>query len=144
MKRRTAISAGILLLVCGAALASAQDINKKAIPRGAKVYVAAMPDGFDDHLKAAIQKKGVPVEVVADREQAQFEITGVSETQKAGKAKKILMLDWRSTESASITVASLETSEVVFAYSVHLQSSQRGKRSSAESCAKHLKKAIAK
>jgi len=109
------------------------------IPKGAKVFVAPMPDGFDNYLKAAIDKKKVPVVVVTDKSTAQYQITGASETQKAGVAKKVLAWDWRSTEEASIQVANLESGEVVFAYAVHLQSSNHGKQSSAEACAKHLK-----
>ena len=112
------------------------------IPSGAKVFIAPMPNGFDTYLKAAIEKKKVPVVVVADKSTAQFEITGASETQKAGAAKIILMGDWRSTEDASIQVANLASGEVVFAYSVHEQSSNRGRQSAAESCARHLKEKI--
>lgn len=108
------------------------------IPNGAKVFIAPMPNGFDDYLRAAIEKKKVPVVVVADKSTAQFEITGASQSQKAGAAKIILMGDWHSTEDASIQVANLASGEVVFAYSVHEQSSNRGRQSAAESCAKHL------
>jgi hypothetical protein len=112
------------------------------IPKGAKVFVAPMLDGFDTFLKAALVKKKVPVEIVPDRAQAEYEITGVSESKEAGTAKKVLFLDWRSTEQASIKAANLKTGEVAFAYSVHKQSSNHGKQSSAEACAKHLKKEI--
>jgi hypothetical protein len=103
-----------------------------------------MPNRFDSYLKAAIEKKKVPIMLVADKSSAQFEITGASESQKAGAAKIILMGDWHSTEDASVQVANLATGEVVFAYSVHEQSSNRGRQSAAESCAKHLKERIGK
>ena len=93
-------------------------------------------------LKSAIVKKKVPVQIVESREQADFEITAVASSQKAGTAKKVLFLDWRSTEEASIRVTNLKTSEVAFSYSVHKQSSAHGKQSSAEACAKHLKEKI--
>jgi hypothetical protein len=112
------------------------------IPSGAKVFIAPMPNGFDTYLKAAIEKKKLPVVVVADKSTAQFEIAGTSESQKAGAAKIILMGNWHSTEDASIQVANLASGEVVFAYSVHEQSSNRGRQSAAESCAKHLKEKI--
>jgi hypothetical protein len=101
-----------------------------------------MPDGFDGFLKAAIEKKKVPLAIVEDKAQAQFEMTGHSDTQKAGAAKKVLMLNWHSDEQASIQVASVESGEVVFAYSVHKKSSAHGKQSTAEACAKHLKKMV--
>jgi hypothetical protein len=101
-----------------------------------------MPDGFDEYLKAAIEKKKVPVEIVTDKDQADFQITGQAETQKASTAKKVIMWDWRSNEQASIQTSNLKTGEVAFAYSVNQVSSAHGKKSSAEACAKHLKEKI--
>lgn len=112
------------------------------IPSGAKVFIAPMPNGFETYLKAAIEKKKVPVVVVDDKSAAQFQISGASQSQKAGAAKIILMGNWHSTEDASIQIANLATGEVVFAYSVHEQSSTHGRQSAAESCAKHLKEKI--
>jgi hypothetical protein len=115
----------------------------KVLPSGAKVYIAPMDDKFDEFLKNAIKTKDVPLTVVAEKAQAQFEITGHSETQKASTAKKVIMWDWRSNEQASIQVANLESGLVIFAYSVNKVSSTHGKKSSAEACAKHLKEKIA-
>lgn len=130
----------ILALLCALVLsATALHAQNKPIPAGSKVFVAPMPDGFDTYLKEALAAKKVPLVVVPSREEAEYEITGVSETQKAGAAKKIVMWDWHSNEQASIRVADLRTSEVVFAYSVNKKSSAHGKRSTAEACAKHLK-----
>jgi hypothetical protein len=101
-----------------------------------------MPDSFDDYLKTAIAAKKVPLTIVSDKSAAQYELTGHSDTEKAGTAKKLIMLDWRSNEQASIKVADLGSGEVVFAYSVSKKSSARGKQSTAEACAKHLKRHI--
>src|SRR5437868_6443677 len=79
----------------------AQENTDKVIPSGAKLYVASMENGFDEYLKAAIAAKKVPVVVVDDRGSADFEISGHSETQKAGTAKKVIRWDWRSNEQAS-------------------------------------------
>jgi len=135
----------LLLSFCAAMICSAygQQTASAAIPEGSKIFIAAMDDGFHEHLKAAIQDKKVPVTIVEDKSQAEFEIQGHSESQKAGKAKKIIMLDWHSNEQASIQIANLKTGEVVFAYSVNKKSSSHGKRSTAEACAKHIKKKIA-
>ena len=95
--------------------------------------------GYETYLKAALSKKKVPLTVIEDRDKADYEITGASESQKAGAAKKVIMLDWRSTEEASIKVTNIKSNVVVFAYSVHKPSSAHGKQSSAEACAKHLK-----
>jgi hypothetical protein len=122
--------------------AQAQQSGTRTIPSGAKVYVAPMPDKFDEYLKTAIAAKKVPVAIVSDRSAAQYELTGHSETEKAGTAKKVIMLNWHSNEQASIKVADLASGEVVFAYSVSKKSSAHGKQSTAEACAKHLKRQI--
>jgi N-acetylmuramoyl-L-alanine amidase len=111
------------------------------IPAGAKVFVAPM-NGFETYLKAALDKKRVPVTVVENRDKADFEISGSSESQKASTAKKVIMLNWHSNEQASIKVTDIKSGVVVFAYSAYKASSAHGKQSSAEACAKHLKEKI--
>jgi hypothetical protein len=127
----------LLAILAGSAAWSAP----KAIPQGAKVFIAPM-DGYETYIKAALQKKKLPLVIVEQRDQADFEITGSAESQKAGTAKKVIMLDWHSTEQASIRITDLKSSEVIFAYSVHKASSAHGKQSSAEACAKHVRDAI--
>jgi hypothetical protein len=126
----------------GAAAGSKPAEESLIIPKGAKVFIASMPDNFNDFIKTAIEKKQVPVTVVENRDQADFEITGFSETQKAGAAKKIIMGSWHSRESASIKVANLKSGVIAFAYSYNTDNSARGKKSSSEACAKHLKEKI--
>jgi uncharacterized secreted protein with C-terminal beta-propeller domain len=141
MKSRVFIALILLFALFAFQYASSQEASK-VIPPNSKVFVASMPDGFDEFLKAAIEKKKVPLQIVAEKDQADFQITGQSETQKASTAKKVIMWDWRSNEQASIQIVNLKTSEVVFAYSVNKVSSAHGKKSSAEACAKHLKEKI--
>jgi len=112
--------------------------SKQKIPAGSKVFVAPM-DGFETYLKDAMVKKKIPLEIVEQRDKADYEITGVSESKKAGAAKIIIMGSIHSREEASIKVANLKTGELIYAYSVHKENSARGKQSSAEACAKHLK-----
>jgi hypothetical protein len=133
---------GLLSLALSVPTALGQTAANKVIPPGAKVYIAPMPDGFDEFLKSAIAAKKVPVEIVTEKEKAEFQITGQSDTQKASTAKKAIMWDWRSNEQASIQVSNLASGEVAFAYSVNKVSSAHGKKSSAEACAKHLKEKI--
>jgi histidyl-tRNA synthetase len=136
------IVAGVLLLALLTFPQASGQVANKVIPPNAKVFVAPMPDGFDEYLKAAIEKKKVPIEIVTDKDKADFQIIGQAETQKASTAKKVILWDWRSNEQASIQITNLTTSEVVFAYSVNKVSSAHGKKSSAEACAKHLKEKI--
>ena len=108
------------------------------IPAGSKVFVASM-GGFETPLRKAIAEKKVPIEIVEQREQAEYEITGTSESRKASTAKKVIMGSWHSDEEASIKVSNVKTGEMVYAYAVRKGSSYRGKQSAAEACAKHLK-----
>ncbi|HUJ95749.1 MAG TPA: hypothetical protein VLW84_10830 [Terriglobales bacterium] len=138
----------IVVLVGGAVLVGAGDTKSTAasgkLPKGAKVFIAPMADGFDTYLREAMTTKKVPLEIAGSRDQADYEITGTSESQKASTAKKVILGNWHSREEASITVSNIKSSEVVWAYSVHEEASTHGKRSSAEACAKHLKDAIEK
>jgi hypothetical protein len=142
MMNKLMLAAILVFALSQTPMAWAQSSSGKTIPRHSKVVLAAMPNGFEEYLKAAIESKKVPIELVTDKQNADFEITGTSETQKASTAKKVIMWDWRSNEQASIQVTNLKTSEVVFAYSVNKISSAHGKKSSAEACAKHLKEKI--
>ena len=143
--RRNVASIIGLLIAAFVSCALAGDKNSppsQKIPKGSKVFVVPIEGGYDTYLKDAIAKKKVPVEIVASRDQADYEITGTSESQKASTAKKVILGNWHSREEASITVSNIKSSEVVWAYSVHEEASTHGKRSSAEACAKHLKDAI--
>jgi hypothetical protein len=117
--------------------------DDKLIPKGAKVYIAPM-EGFETYLSAAIMKKEVPVSIVASKDLADFEITGTSETQKAGWAKTLLTGNGRADERGSITVTNIKSGMVIYAYAADKGSAVRGKQSVAESCAKHLKERIEK
>lgn len=116
-------------------------LSNKKIPANSKVFVAPM-GGFEEDLKAAILSKKVPVVLVTDKDQADYEIAGTSDSEKASTAKKVVMWNWHSNEQASITVTEHKSGEVIFAYSVNKKSSAHGKRSTAEACAKHLKEQI--
>lgn len=113
-----------------------------SIPSGSKVFLVPMDNGFNYELRAAVAKKNVPIAIVDQKEGADFEISATSDTQKAGVAKILLMGSWHSREEASMRVTNLKSGVVVFAYSYHNDNSAHGKRSAAESCAKHLKEKI--
>jgi hypothetical protein len=132
MKKACYVFMVCLLVACSGLAADS------TIPKNAKVFLAPM-DGFENDLRTAIVKKHVPVQIVDKREDAEYEVAGTSESQKASTAKKVLMWDWHSNEQASFRVTNLKTSEVVYSYSVNKPSSAHGKRSTAEACAKHLK-----
>lgn len=114
-------------------------LEDRKVPAGSKIYVAPMQGGFDTYVVAGLQQKKVPVVVVVDRDKADYEITGVADSEKAGWAKMLFAGTTASRETASIKVVNLKTGAVVFAYSVHKGSSARGRQSAGEACAKHLK-----
>ena len=137
MKRLSAVMGAVLMLTTVALAVEAQ------IPAGSKVFVAPM-DGFETYMTAALAAKHVPLVVVADRDKADFEIRGGSQSEKPGWARTILTGQSRTDEQASIQVVNLKTSAVVFAYAVNKTNAVHGKQSAAESCAKHLKNAVGK
>jgi hypothetical protein len=108
------------------------------IPPGSRIYIAPI-EGFEIYLVAGLQKKEVPLIVVTDRGKADFEMSGVSASEKAGWAKMLFRGSDSSREQASVKIVNLKTGTVVWAYAVNKGNSARGKQSAAESCAKHLK-----
>src|SRR5207249_11798208 len=90
--RRSAVGIVIILMISAVFGAQAKDAKNappsEKIPSGAKVFVAPITDGFDTFLRDAIGKKKVPVELVASRDQADHEMTGAAESQKAAMTKK--------------------------------------------------------
>lgn len=133
----------LFMLMLAAVSGLAQDAAK-SIPAGSKVFINPMKDEYEKFLADAFKAKKVPVEIVTEKDKADFEITGTTESKKAGAAKIIIMGSWRSSEQASITVTNLKSGESVWAYSVNKSDSAHGKKSTAEACAKHLKEKIEK
>ncbi len=138
------IIAALLAGLCGPGL-TADDAKLSLslpIPAGAKIFIAPLEGGFENYLTAGLVKKKVPLTIVNSREKAEFELTGVAESEKAGWAKMLIIGTDQSREQAGIKLTKIDTGEVVFAYAVHKGTSFRGKQSAAESCAKHLKARI--
>jgi len=146
MRTRSLMMSFVMTLVVAAA-AFPQDREIKVdtdakIPKGARFFIGAIEGGYDIYLAAAMHKKEVPIVIVTDKSKADFELSGVTESEKAGWAKTIFLGNTSTAEQASIKVVNLKTGTVVFGYNVNKGSSARGKQSSAESCAKHLKEKI--
>ena len=114
------------------------------IPAGARVYIGPIDGGYDIYLAGAIHKKAVPIVIVTDKSKADFELSGVTESEKAGWAKIVFWGNTSSAEQASVKMINLKSGTVVWGYNVSKGSSARGKQSSAEACAKHLKAKIEK
>lgn len=116
-------------------------LTSSKIKAGSRIFIAPMDGGFENFVAAGIQKKHVPLIVVIDRDKADYEMSGISDSEKAGWAKMLFLGSQQSNEEASVKVSDLKTGAVVFAYSVHKTNSYKGKQSAGEACAKHLKDA---
>ncbi|HEV7797150.1 MAG TPA: hypothetical protein VGO73_03270 [Pyrinomonadaceae bacterium] len=110
------------------------------IPGGSRVYVAdinGLP-GFENNLVAAFQKKQVNLIVVADRSQADFEINGFADSQRAGWAK-IIFGSGRPESEASMQLVNLRNGVVAYAVASYKVDSYNGNKSTAEHLAKNLR-----
>lgn len=138
---KSLLSQALLACVFTFSVCAADAPAENRIPAGSKIYIEA-GDGFDTYLSAALQKKHVPVSVVAEKAKADYELSGVSDHVKAGWAKIAFTGQIHSDEQASVKLVDLKTSEVVFAYAVNKKNSLHGRQTAAEACAKHLKLAV--
>jgi len=111
------------------------------IVRGATVYIEPM-NGFENYLTAALLKKKVDLVVVANRDQAQYVISGTSDEKKAGWAKMAFTGQIHSDNAASVTMSDRRSGAVVFAYAVDKKNTMHGQQTTAEACAKHLEEKI--
>jgi hypothetical protein len=117
-------------------------ISNESLPKGARLYVAPIQNGFETYIVAGLEKKKVPIVLVGDRSKADYELSGVSESDKAGWAKMLFLGSQQTNESSSIKIVNLKTGNVVFAYSVNKTNSFRGKQSAGEAVAKHINEKI--
>ena len=146
----TRILALVGVFVLGLGIPARAQVQPK-IPAGSKIYIAPM-DGFETYLAAGLQQKKVPVVVVADRERADYEITGSPDVEKVegtkGWAKVAEIGLTRSHTGDYITVRGswmvkvVQSGELAFAYAVEKQGSHP-QQSAAEAFAKHLKDQMA-
>jgi hypothetical protein len=95
-------------------------------------------DGFENYLAAAFAKKKVQLVLVADKDKADYVISGTSEDKKAGWAKIIFLGSIHSDAAASITMTDKKSSAILFAYAVNKKNTLHGAQTTAEACAKHL------
>lgn len=107
------------------------------IPKNSKIYVNPMENGFDTYVTAAIQKKHIPVQIVATREQADYEIKGSVDKEKAGWAKTIFISPLPAID-ATMQVINVKTGVVAYSISSTKAAARRGRKGSAEHLAKNL------
>ena len=115
-------------------------MSTRIVPE-ATVYIEPM-NGFENYLTAALLKKKVQLVVVANRDQAQYVISGTSDEKKAGWAKMAFTGQIHSDNAASVTMSDRRSGAVVFAYAVDKKNTMHGQQTTAEACAKHLEEKI--
>jgi hypothetical protein len=111
-------------------------VSETRIPANSKIYINPM-DGFETYVTAALQKKKLPLVIIANREQADFEIKGSMEKQKAGWAKTIFISPYPEID-ATMQVVNIKTGVIAYSNSSTKNAARRGRKGSAEHLAKNL------
>lgn len=147
---KKSILAVSLCLLCGSVLAFAGPQN--AYLAGVrKVYIAPMPNGLDQYIRAEIfHQMPNRIQVVTNKSAADAILTG-TDTQKKGAAR---FLDHYTgaadTASAAVSLVSADGSTVLWSTSAGDRSiwwgamARGGQRKLAERIVKHLKKSLGK
>jgi hypothetical protein len=149
MRSKSHVAAVLFLLVVACAAAAQErdrivdDATDIRIPRNSRVYIAPAR-GFEQYLAAAFRKKSVPLLIVVNREDADFEITATHDKEDASFARTYEWGLLHGSADASIQIVNLRTGVVVFADSSSRVIAWRGERSTAEKLAKYLKRRMEK
>jgi TolB-like protein len=110
------------------------------------VYIEAQ-NGFDTYLAAAMEKKHVPINVVADQTKATYVLKAapveIKQESTGGKIARCLFASCAGIEdkgNVSVQLIEVNSSKMLWAYSVNKQrGGSKNEQSMAEAVAKHLK-----
>jgi len=151
MNRRNALVMCLAIVISGqAVIAMAQNAPQQpsSIPAGSKVFINPI-DGFETWLVAGLHKKKVPLTIVAERDHADFEISGTMQIVEPSKWEKIAAIAARVADEptyistrvdVAISVRNIKTDEIVYGYA--WRGTRKAQQSAAEACAKHIKAKI--
>jgi len=152
MKAPTSVLA-VLLMLSSAALGQTASVQPSAqtqptasapFAAGVKLFLEPM-DGFAQFLSDAIVKKKVPVVLVHERAKADFVMSGEAHVKKRGFFTGFVM---STGGKGSVSIRDARTGGQVFACKFNKVDQMEAEgyiyQSWAESCAKHLKKALEK
>src|SRR5438132_714969 len=87
-------------------------LNNARIGVNARLYIEPN-EGFDTFLTAALSKKHVPIDVVADRLRADYVIESANNSQRAGWARIIALGQTGSNEEASVRIVRIASGDIV-------------------------------
>jgi len=132
------IASTLAVLVSAATLVSA----------GARHTIYVEPsDGFDTSIIAALQKKHVPVEIVTDKDRADYVLKAtdvqIHKESGAGKIARCLFAYCAGIEDSgnvSVQLVDTRTKTIAWGYNVTKQRASKNRQSMAEAIAKHLNK----
>jgi hypothetical protein len=117
-----------------------------ASAQGTMVFVAPTDDGFHTYITAAIQKKKVPVSIVASKELATHTLTASQvkvENVTTGKRVVNCLFAYcagnEDKASTSVTLTDNKAGTIVWSYAVNKGRGTKNMQSMAEAIAKHLK-----
>jgi len=116
----------------------------ETIHPGSKVYVTPTKDDFDRYLMAEIQKEDLPIVLVTKIEEAEFEIAVASSSSKTEAAQSSTLLNGDTSSEETISIIRLKTGSIIFSETIHDRKAKRGYQSTAEICARHLRRHIKK
>lgn len=127
-----------LLLIAVSLFAAKHRPSYVYIPAGSTIFINTN-NGFDIFLLAALQNKGVPLQLTSHADKADYVLDSslfhsdeFFATRKAAGTYRVSEAAFKLTRSG----------EVVWAYAVTKGMLSRGKQSVAEACAKHLGEAV--
>ncbi len=136
----------LVLLVLAVMSASLFAETKGAtIASGSKIYIEAKDgnEGFDTYLRAAFDKKKVPLAIVVDKDKADLVLVNTVISGKEPGAAAIIFTGKRNAnQDASASIVDIKSGVVLYSYSVHKYNAVNGKQSAAEAIAKHIKDKI--
>lgn len=111
------------------------------IATGSRVFIEEM-GGFEKYLTAAFLKRKVQLVLVADKNQADYIISGTSKEKMSEWAKDVFLLNIHAETDADVMLKDRRSSAILFTFSVEKKSSLHGAQTTAEECAKRLETQI--
>ena len=111
---------------------------------GSAVYVVPTKDDFDRYLMAEIQKPKFPFILVTKHEDAEYEINVVYSSNKTDQFPSPIFSSVRASAETTISIRDVKSGRIVFIDTVRDRNAKQGTKSTAELCAKHLRKFMEK
>jgi hypothetical protein len=130
----------VFALLCAAASLGLS--QGKVIAPNTKVYIEPN-EGFETYIRAAFEKKKVPLLIVVEKDKADLVVTStVVSGKEPGLATAIFLGKRNANQDASVSLVDIKSGVVMYSYSVHKYNAVNGKQSAAEAIAKNVKNKV--